>query len=112
MTLKGVAKFKWKLTYGLKNNTRNLLNFHASIWKPEHFHFDWIHLSKACKYLDEKYDTEKSHDTEEWCKFEDKLAPGSKNDMRNFVNFNGSSGKSGNLYFDVLLLPIAHKVSA
>ena len=67
---------------------------------------------KACKYLDEKYDTEKSHDTEEWCKFEDKLAPGSKNDMRNFVNFNGSSGKSGNLHFDVLLLPIAHKVSA
>ena len=45
-------------------------------------------------------------------KFEKKLTPGSKNDMRNLVNFNASSGKSGNLHFDVLLLPIAHKVSA
>ena len=37
-------------------------------------------------------------------KFEEKLALGSKNDMRNLVNFNVSSGKSENLYFDVLLL--------
>ena len=28
----------------------------------------------------------------------------SKNDMRNLVNFNVSSGKSGNLHFDVVLL--------
>ena len=45
-------------------------------------------------------------------KFEEKLTLGSKNDMRNLVNFNASTGKSGNLHFDVLLLPIAHKVSA
>ena len=45
-------------------------------------------------------------------KFEEKLTLGSKNDMRNLVNFNASSGKSGNLHFGVLLLPIAHKVSA
>ena len=38
-------------------------------------------------------------------KFEEKLTLGSKNDMRNLVNFNASSGKSGNLHFDVLLLP-------
>ena len=38
--------------------------------------------------------------------FEKKLTLGFKNDMRN------GSGKSGNLHFDVLLLPIAHKVSA
>ena len=58
--------------------------------------------------------------TEELClmtlkndpKFEEKLTLGSKNDMRNLVNFNASSGKSGNLHFDVLLLPIAYKVSA
>ena len=37
-------------------------------------------------------------------KFEEKLALGSKNDMRNLVNFNASSGKSENLYFHVLLL--------
>ena len=45
-------------------------------------------------------------------KVEEKLTLGSKNDMRNLVNFNVSSGKSRNLHFDVLLLPLAHKVSA
>ena len=58
--------------------------------------------------------------TEELClmtlnsdgKFEQKLTLGSKNDMRNLVNFNASSSKSENLHFDVLLLSIAYKVSA
>ena len=58
--------------------------------------------------------------TEELClmklksdaKFEEKLTLGSKNDMRNLVNFNESSGKSGSLHFDMLLLSIAYKVSA
>ena len=76
-------------------------------------HFDRIHLSKAYKYLDENFE-------EEFClmtlksaaKFEEKLTLGSKNDVRNLVNFNESSGKSGNLHFGVLLLPIAHEVSA
>ena len=45
-------------------------------------------------------------------KSEEKLALGSRNGMRNLVNFNGSSGKSENLYFDVLLLSIAYYVSA
>ena len=36
-------------------------------------------------------------------KFEEKRI-GSKNDMRNLVNFKASSGKSENLKFDVLLL--------
>ena len=45
-------------------------------------------------------------------KFEEILTLGSKNDMTNLVNFNASSGKSGNLHFDVLRLPIAYKVSA
>ena len=43
-------------------------------------------------------------------KFEEKLAHGFKNDMKNLVNFNASSGKS--LHFDVLLLSIAYKVWA
>ena len=47
-----------------------------------------------------------------YAKFEEILTLGSKNDMGNLVNFNASSSKSGNLHFDVLLLPIAHKVSA
>ena len=36
--------------------------------------------------------------------FEEKLTLGSKNHVRNLVNFNASSGKSENLHFDVLLL--------
>ena len=44
-------------------------------------------------------------------KFEEKLTLDSKNDMKNLVNFNASSGKSENLHFDVLLLSIAYKVS-
>ena len=47
-----------------------------------------------------KYRRVMSHDT----KFEEKMPLGSKNDMRNLVNCNASSGKSENLYFDVLLL--------
>ena len=43
-------------------------------------------------------------------KFEEKLALGSKNGMRNLMNFNACSGKSENLLFDVLLLSIAYKV--
>ena len=45
-------------------------------------------------------------------KFEEELTLGPKNDMRNLVNFNASSGKPENFNFDVLLLPIAHEVSA
>ena len=44
--------------------------------------------------------------------FEEKLTYGSKNDIRNLVNVNSSSGKSENLHFDVLLLSMAYKVSA
>ena len=35
---------------------------------------------------------------------EENLTLGPKNDMKNLVNFNSSSGKSENLNFDVLLL--------
>ena len=45
-------------------------------------------------------------------KFEGKLTFGSKNDMKNLVNFNVSSVKSENLHFDVLLLSIVYNRSA
>ena len=54
MTLKVDAKSKRKLTFGLKNNVRNLVSFHANSGKSENLHFDWILLSKAFKDLDEK----------------------------------------------------------
>ena len=50
----GDAKFKGKLTCDLKNDIRNLVNFHASSPKSGNLHFDWILLSKAHKDLDEK----------------------------------------------------------
>ena len=54
MTLKSDAKFKRKLTCGLKNDLRNLVNFHASSRKSENLHFNGLLLSKAYKDLDEK----------------------------------------------------------
>ena len=50
-----------------------------------------------------------SHKTEEWCKVWKKTPTlGSKNYIRNLVNFNASNDKSENLHFDVLLLSIAY----
>ena len=54
MTLKGDAKFKGKLTRGLKNDIRNLVNFHVSSGKSENLHFNGLIFSKAYKALDEK----------------------------------------------------------
>ena len=54
MTLKGDAKFKGKLTRSLKNDIRNLVNFHASSQKSENLHFHGFLLSKAYKVSDEK----------------------------------------------------------
>ena len=54
MILKGVTNFERKLICDLKNDTRNLVNFHASSRKPENSQFDRILLSKAYKDLDEK----------------------------------------------------------
>ena len=54
MTLKSDAKFKGKLTCGLKNDLRNLDNFHTSSRKSGNLHFDGFFLSKPHKDLDEK----------------------------------------------------------
>ena len=54
MTLKSDAKFKGKMTRGLKNGRRNLVNFHASSRKSESLQFDRLLMSKAYEILDEK----------------------------------------------------------
>ena len=54
MTLKSDAKFKQKLTHGLKNDIRYLVNLHASSRESGSLHFDELLLSKAYKDLDEK----------------------------------------------------------
>ena len=64
MTLKSVTKFKGKLTWGLKNDVINLVNFHVTSWMSENLHFDRIFLSKAYKDLDEK--VQKSYVSWHW----------------------------------------------
>ena len=54
MAQKGDSKFKGKLTRGLKNDIRDLVNFHASSRKSESLHYDGFLLRKAYKDLDEK----------------------------------------------------------
>ena len=44
--------------------------------------------------------------------FKEKLTLSFKNDMRNLMNFNKSSGKPENMHFGRLLLSIAYKDSA
>ena len=95
----------WKLT-------RNLINFYASSWKSENLHLMGSFCRKIYSFrwkgTEELFFMTLETDT----RFEEKLTLGFKNDMRNLVNFNASSGKSENLHFDVLLLSIAYKVSA
>ena len=52
--LKGDAVFEEKVSGGLINDIRSLINFHGSNRKSANFHFDGLVLSKACEVLDEK----------------------------------------------------------
>ena len=54
MALKGDVKFKGKLTRGLKNDRRNLVNFHESSRRSENLNFNGLILPKAYKVLDER----------------------------------------------------------
>ena len=83
MTLKSDAKFKGKLTRDLKNDIRNLVNFHACSRKSENLHFNGLILSKAYKVLDEKVQKSCLMTLQSDAKFEEKLTCGSKNDIRN-----------------------------
>ena len=64
MTLKCDAIFKEKLTDALKNDIRNLVNFHATSRKSENLHFNGLALSKAYTVLDEK--VQKSYVSRHW----------------------------------------------
>ena len=92
MKLKVDAKFKGKLTPGLKNDIRNLVNFQAKSRKSENLHFDGVLLSKAYKDLDKKKNTEERclMTLKSDAKFFKKLTLVSKNNTRSLVNFNAS----------------------
>ena len=47
MTLKSDPNFGEKLTFSLKNNMRNLVNFNASSGKSENVNFDGLLLPKS-----------------------------------------------------------------
>ena len=68
MKLTSDVKFKGKLTCGLKNDMRNLVNFHASSQKSEIFYFDGLLLSKIYRVAAKKYGGVMCHDTKERCK--------------------------------------------
>ena len=55
MTLKSDPNFEEKLTFCLKNDMRNLVNFDVSSGKSEHFHFNELLLSKVCNVGAKKY---------------------------------------------------------
>ena len=104
MTLKSDAKFEEKLTLGSKNDMRNLVNFNASSGKSENLHFDVLLLSIAYKVSAKNIQKNYHMTLKKDPNFEGKPTFYLKNDMRNLVSFNLSSGKSENLHFDGLLL--------
>ena len=99
MTLTGDANFKGKLTHGLKNDTRNLVNFHASSQYSEKLQFEVLLLSIAYKVSAEN--VQKCYLSWHWRVIQTFCL---KNDMTNLVKFNATSGKPKNLNFDGLLL--------
>ena len=73
--------------------------------KSEILHFDGLLLSKSCTISAKKSTEELSLMTlNSDPKFKEKLNFYSKNDVRNIMNFNLSSGKSENLHFDGIFL--------
>ena len=54
MKEKGDAKFKGKMNCRLKNDLKNLVNFHASSQRSGNLHYDGFFLCKTFKDLDEK----------------------------------------------------------
>ena len=112
MTLKGDAKFKWKLTCGFKND-KGFVYFSCEQLKVWKFAFDGFVSTKGSKDLDEK--VQKSYLSWHW-RVKQSLKKNwlfvSKMTCTSWVNCNVSSGKSENLHFHVLLLSLAYKDSA
>ena len=54
ITLRKDANFEEKLTFCLKNDITNLVNFNPSSGKSENFHFDGLLLWKVCNFLAKK----------------------------------------------------------
>ena len=82
---------KTKKNGGLKNDIKNLVNFHASSRKRENLLFISLLLPITDKVSAIKSTEKLALMTQN---FEEKLTFCLRNDMRNLVNFNASSGKA------------------
>ena len=89
MTMQGDAKRNAKLTHGLKNVSKNLVNFLASSRKSENLHFDGFLLYKAYKVFVEK--VQKIYVSWQW-----RVTQSLKKNWL-LVNFIASNGKPENL---------------
>ena len=95
MALKGDTKIKRKLTRDLKNDIRNLVIFMQAVESRKTFTLMGSFCPKKhIKIQMKQYGRVTSSDA----RFEEKLTLGSKNDIRNWLNFNAISGKSENLH--------------
>ena len=68
MTLKSDAKFEEKLTFGLGNNIKNLVNFHQSTLTPKMGTLMGFFCPKLKIFELKIYRGVMCHENEEWCK--------------------------------------------
>ena len=112
MTLKVNANLKGKLTCGLKNDIRNLVNFHASSWKSENLHFHQIFLSKSYKIYVKKYRRVMFPATEERCKVKRKTGSWFQKWHEEFGEFLPNDSKVQKFHFDGLFFSKVYEVWA
>ena len=86
MIPKSGAKFEEKLIFYFKND-KNLVNFDLTTKSLKNLHFDWSSWTKCTTFHPKKYRGVVFYDTEESCKFEEKLTCALENDMKNLANF-------------------------
>ena len=103
MKTKGDAKFKRKLTRGLKNDIRNLVNFHESSQKSEYLYFERLLLYKAYKVLGEK--VQRTFVSWHWRVMQSLKKNWLLFQKMNLVSFHVSSRNSEKLHFDGLVCP-------
>ena len=96
MALKGDANFKGKLTCGLRNGKKHLVNFHATSQNSENLHFEWFLF--------------RWENTEELCKVWKKTDPWFQKWPVEFGEFSPNHPKVQKFHFDGLFLSKVYEV--
>ena len=103
--LESDAKFEGKMTGGLKNDMKNLVNFHQSTQKSQIWVFYWVFLSKQKMYELKIYRKIMCHNKEEWSKIWRGIDLSVPNWHEKFDKFFTRTLKSlKNLHFNGLLM--------